>query len=44
MQPLPYKEFIKQVKNRLNNMPKADLDDMILHWAEKYYHLADQIL
>lgn len=35
MQPLSYKEFIKQVKNRLSKMSKADLDDMILHWAEK---------
>ena len=35
MQPMSYKEFIKQVKNRLNKMSKADLDDMILNWAEK---------
>ena len=35
MQPLSYKEFIKQVKNRLSKMSKADLDDMILNWAEK---------
>ncbi len=35
MQPMSYKEFINQVKNRLNKMSKADLDAMILHWAEK---------
>ena len=35
MQSMSYKEFIKQVKNRLSKMSKADLDDMILHWAEK---------
>jgi len=35
MQSMSYKTFIKQVKSRLNNMSKADLDDMIIRWAEK---------
>ena len=35
MQSMSYKTFIKQVKNRLNKMSKAELDDMIIHWAEK---------
>ncbi len=35
MQSMSYKIFIKQVRSRLNNMPKADLDDVIINWAEK---------
>ncbi len=35
MQSMSYKTFIKKVKSRLNNMSKADLDDMIIRWAEK---------
>ncbi len=35
MRSMSYKTFIKQVKSRLNVMSKADLDDMIICWAEK---------
>jgi len=35
MQSMAYKTFIKKVKTLLNEMSKADLDDMIIRWAEK---------